>query len=528
MNAIARVWSDKQLAIFHEIATGHENILVKAVPGSGKSTTIVESMSHVPRGRQIIAMAFNKSAMAELKQKVPAGVIASTFHSHGLKACSRAFNRPEVDGDKGRTISREIATEAMTGWGRKRVEVLVNESYNDRDRAPSANERIQIRELVDKEIREWADSVVKCVSLSKSYLADTVAQIEDVIDLHQICPPELEIDRPMFVAQVQASLRKCAEVTSVVDFDDMVWFPHVHRLAVQQFDEVFVDECQDLNAAQISLVLKTVRKGGRITAVGDPCQAIYGFTGAGADSINQIHKALDAKVLPLSITYRCSKAVVREAQTISMEIEAAPNAVEGSVVAANMERLMNEVREGDFILSRTNGPLMGICLGLLKAGRRANIQGRDIGTKLAAVMKKAKTNDVDAMLEHVDAWTALEVKRLTKREKDTTVVTDTQACIHALSEGETRVDAVIAKIDRLFADGDGTARITLSTTHKAKGLERENVWLLRDTYMRRPSKEDEAGKDDGQERNLYYVAVTRAMVNLYMVREPKKDQRTAG
>ena len=90
------------------------------------------------------------------------------------------------------------------------------------------------------------------------------------------------------------------------------------------------------------------------------------------------------------------------------------------------------------------------------------------------------------------------------------------------------MDAVIAKIDRLFADGDGTARITLSTTHKAKGLERENVWLLRDTYMRRPSKEDEAGKDDGQERNLYYVAVTRAMVNLYMVREPKKDQRTAG
>ena len=48
---------------------------------------------------------------------------------------------------------------------------------------------------------------------------------------------------------------------------------------------VFIDECQDLNACQRSLMLKAVKpNGGRFIAVGDPAQAIYGFAGADSDS----------------------------------------------------------------------------------------------------------------------------------------------------------------------------------------------------------------------------------------------------
>jgi ATP-dependent exoDNAse (exonuclease V) alpha subunit len=48
----------------------------------------------------------------------------------------------------------------------------------------------------------------------------------------------------------------------------------------------------------------------------------------------------------------------------------------------------------------------------------------------------------------------------------------------------------------------------LSSTHKAKGMERDTVWVLASTYMRRP---------DVEEKCLYYVAVTRARKTLYLV-----------
>ena len=61
----------------------------------------------------------------------------------------------------------------------------------------------------------------------------------------------------------------------------------------------------------------------------------------------------------------------------------------------------------------------------------------------------------------------------------------------------------------MFADTKDDAQvILLSSTHKAKGLERERVWVLSDTYMRRP---------DPEERRLYYVAVTRAKKELVLV-----------
>jgi DNA helicase-2/ATP-dependent DNA helicase PcrA len=526
--APGRTWSPFQLAVFEEIRSGQKNIVVKAVPGSGKTTTIVEAMKHVPNGRSVLAVAFNKSIAEEMKTRVPSGVTVLTLHSHGFRACGNAFNRGKVrlqmNANKGRDLSRAVAFDMMAPWARKREAVLLEEFASNNYRAPGPADKAKIKDQVGKEVREWADSVAKCTSLSKGYLADTDEKIDNVIDLHQIVPPERAEDRPMFIEQVIMALKACKDDTTAVDFDDMIWFPIVHGLAVPQFDEVFVDETQDLTPAQIALVLKSAKPakpsgggfGGRITAVGDDHQAIYQFAGSGDDSIDQVIAALGAKVLPLSITYRCSKAVVEVARTISDEIIAAPNAVEGSVNAASPDRMISEVREGDFILSRTNAPLMGYCLDLLKAGVRANIQGRDVGTKLTAVITRAKTDDVEKMLEWLDAMTAREVARMERRERDTTQLTDTQACIHALAEGETTVGAIVMKIEKLFADGDSKARVTLSTTHKAKGLERKRVWLLRDTYMRTRPGDDDA-EISVAEQNLFYVAVTRAQEDLFMV-----------
>ena len=232
--------------------------------------------------------------------------------------------------------------------------------------------------------------------------------------------------------------------------------------------------------------------------------------------------ALNAKVLPLSVSYRCSKAVIREAQKMVPHIQAHEGAQEGSVQECREADMMAGVGPGDFILSRTNAPLMGVCLALLRDGTAAAIQGRDVGAKLVTQIRKAKTDDVGAMLEHLSAWTEREAVRLAARKLDAQVevIRDVEECIRAIAAGETSCREVIAKIERMFSDGDPSKRVVLSTTHRAKGAERHNVWLLRDTYLRSRGGKNGAPRipPSIEEHNLYYVAVTRAKRNLYLVR----------
>jgi ATP-dependent DNA helicase UvrD/PcrA len=472
-------WSNHQAAVFDAIANGRGNLMIRAVAGSGKTTTILHGMTFVPKGKKCLFVAFNKAIADELAKRAPAGVTVSTLHSLGLRACSKALGRVTVEKDKARGIAAEV-----TGY-----------DYN-----PS--------------LRDWNHSVVKAVSLCKNYLASSADEIEDVLNLHQIVPPENEEDRPRLIRHVQSVLAKCLETSSRIDFDDMVWLPVVLKLAVTKYDFVFVDETQDLNATQIALVQKALKKGGRLIAVGDPRQAIYQFRGAAQGAFEKVQESFAANVLPLSVTYRCGRLIVEEARRFVKELEAAPLAEEGRVQACSELRMFNEVQDGDFILSRTNAPLTRICLALLKIGRRAHVQGRDVGTKLSSAVRRTKCEDVESMLASVDRWTAKEIARLEKKDEDTSSVQDTCDCLHALADGEVSTAAVLAKIDALFADGNNDTRITLSSTHKAKGMERDRVWLLRNTYLKVRKGKTKTSKE---EENLYYVAVTRAKRELYLV-----------
>jgi len=288
----------------------------------------------------------------------------------------------------------------------------------------------------------------------------------------------------------------------------MIWLPLVLNLPQRKFDRVFVDETQDLNAAQIELALRAVKADGRILAVGDPRQAIYRFRGADEFAFDNVKTRLSATELPLSVCYRCCKSVIREAQEIVPGIESAPDADEGEVRTATYREMRRDAQPGDFVLSRTNAPLVSLCLGLLSEGRKAAIQGRDIGASLGALVKKSKVRDVEALRSYVEEWAAKECSRLAAKHRDTQLVEDKAACLLAISEGAATVQDVIDRIESLFSDTSDESRIMLSTTHKAKGLERDRVWMLSATYRRRPGVEED---------NLAYVAITRARKTLVLV-----------
>lgn len=466
-------WSEYQKDIFKDINSGKDHTVVIARAGSGKTSTIVEGFKYLPRGKKTLMVAFNKSIADELKQRAVSYVDVMTLHSLGFRAIKQHFGNVVLENDKCRTLTTQVIGD-------------------------------------DYDLFELNQSLCKCISLCKGFLIDTPNKISDIIDKFGI--ETFDLNREAFISHVIKILGMCKAHKMVIDFDDMIWFPFVYRLNVGKFDIVFVDEAQDLNAAQMAMVLSAVKPNGRIIAVGDPAQSIYQFRGADSEAIPNFIEKLKAKVLPLSVTYRCPKSVVKIAQQVVPDIECPDSAPEGIVTDISTSELLKKVKPGDFILSRTNAPLIKYCMALLKSGVPANIQGRDIGANLHYFIKKSKAKTIDKFVEYVNSWKDLEVKRLLSEKKDTTTTIDKADCLLNLCEGIVSIKDLKDSIDKLFNDVDDNKKVMLSTTHKAKGLERDRVFLLADTYRYNSGVL-------GEEANLWYTAITRAKKELFLVRK---------
>jgi len=469
-------WSPFQKDIFRDISKGEGHTVVIARAGSGKTSTIVEGFRYLPRGKKTLMVAFNKSIADELKQRAPSYVDVMTLHSLGFRAIKQSFGSDVVlENDK----CMMLATE------------LVGEDYD---------------------LFELKISLCKCVSLCKGFLVDTPAKVEDLIDKFGL--EIFDLTREEYIKFVLKLLAMCKAKKQVIDFDDMIWFPFVYRLNVGKFDTVFVDEAQDLNQAQIAMVFSACKIDGRIIAVGDPAQSIYQFRGADSEAIPNFINKLKAKQLPLSVTYRCPKRVVTIAREIVPDITAPPSAPEGTIHEVLADELLKLVRAGDFVLSRTNAPLVKYCMALLKAGIPANIQGRDVGANLLYFIKKSKAKTIVSFTKYVNEWREQEVKRLLAEKKSTDVAIDKAECLLNLCEGTLTIKDLKESIEKLFSDVDDSSKVVFSTTHKAKGLERDRVFVLANTYRK--------GSGIQEEDNLWYVAVTRAKKELFLVRKPSK------
>ena len=523
----SRVWSAYQLAFYRIIAEGKGHVVLLARAGCAKTTSAVESLNYLPKGASCLFVAFNKDIATELENRVPKGVEASTTHKFGFAQVRR---------------------------GAGRVTIEKNKTYIILDNLLSKE---------DSEKTEWVAALVRTVSLAKGALAASPTHIDRLMDAFEIDlnnasadDAERVKDRAKFIAIVIDVLKHAANTSfhltsckkqadraghlstckgddramcngcgcsgcnfaaGIIDFDDMIWLPIVRDFHIAQYDYVYIDEAQDLNPAQIELSVRACAyPNGRVIAVGDDRQAIYGFRGADTQAIHGLVKRLGAKVMPLPVTYRCSRAVVALAKQFVPDLEAAPNASEGSVRDLSWNRMVAMAGPGDFILSRSNAPLIGLCMSFLAEGRRATIQGRDLAKNLTSTVKRSRQKDVEGFLMYLDKWESAEKRRMLAAKPvpgDPSAVEDKAMCLRTLCEGAQSLSEVLARIEGLFSDEDNMSRIVLSTTHKAKGLERDNVFVLRGTYGKLDSEEAE---------NLFYVAVTRARETLHLVADKPK------
>lgn len=504
-NQVARVWSAFQEAIFSLIlsfvpalvarkplsAGESRNLVVLARAGCAKTSTAVEVVSRLPNTLRILMCAFNKSIARELGDRLNAEHIHSrTLNSIGFSVVRKRFPNIKVDAEK----TQAHAYAALTAGG------FLNEfgAVDGTD----------------------VSMVCKLVSLAKSQLAAGREDVARIAEEFRLGDADSRLSSRALVDVACDTLNRCIDDVARIDLDDQVFFPYYFNIFCAWYDVVVVDEAQDMTPAQLSLARRLCRKTGSIIVIGDDRQAIYGWRGADKGAMSRMARELNAPVLTLPVSYRCPRVVVQAVQPIVPDFQAAPNALEGAIEHTNSDNLLSMLRPGDVVISRKNAPLMPMCLQLLAAGIPATVKGRDVAAKLASLVKRAKGKTVDEMLSWLTRWSEKEVARLTRTQAPASKVdevSDTVAAILAIAAVcKTKAD-VLARIDAMFSADDSldseAARnrfVVLTSTHKGKGLEWQNVAVLADTYFLKNG-------DRAEEENLWYVALTRTQKTLRVV-----------
>jgi DNA helicase II / ATP-dependent DNA helicase PcrA len=492
---MAFIPSPFQVAIRDFIKSGSGSAIVEAVAGSGKTTTMVWALDAIPVDVEVRFLAFNTKIARELAARVPKHVEACTFHSAGLADLRR-----------------------------HRQSVLV-EANKCRD--------LMVKHFSDAELEGRAAAILALVSKAKgagvgALMPDRLESWLELAEKFDVMPEDGNLERACGLASelLDLSNQQSRNPHALIDFDDMLYVPLVEGMKLAQYRWIMVDEAQDVNAVQVALLRGMLAPGGRLVAVGDPHQAIYGFRGALSDSLKQLGEAFGCIRLPLSVCYRCAQSVVNEARTLVSHIEASPLAPIGEVVhnaAINGAAVVWMDKEGamvssallrtDVILCRNTAPLVSLAYALIGRKVGCKVLGREIGAGLVSLIRLQKAKGVDALLVKLERWADREAAKFVAKgqEQKAEAVRDRVACIstvvESLDENHRTVPEVIRSIEGLFSD-DAGGRLTLCTAHKSKGLEWDRVILFRPDLM--PSKYARQQWQQEQEVNLQYVAYTRA------------------
>lgn len=520
--ASKREWSNFQNAIFNEVLTGTGSISVDAKAGAAKTTVVVEATNRMPEGLTVLMMAFNASIAKELKERVPSNIQVATYNAWGNRALKAVLPFSKLDQDKYRKLFRYLVGQ------QKFVSKFVVADSSEIDAIQlEVSDGSTPKEAAVSVLNEWYMSgVIKLVDLARQFLFayDSETDWSWLINRYEVqwgstyATDELGIK---MAKEVLAVGNDQAREDGVIDFTDQVYLPILLNCPFAKFEYIVVDEAQDTNKVQREIIRRSLAPSGRLMAVGDPNQAIYGFRGADADSMDLIASEFGCKPLPLSISYRCSKAVIAEAQRIVPTIEAWENAVEGSVQYATirMGESLKMVRPGDAVLCRNTAPLISLAYSMIRDGKGVRVLGTDIGAGLISLIKTLKVTTVNQLREALDKWLDNEKEQAKKKdqpEREGRAV-DKYMSIYAVIEANPtlfRADGIMQAIDRLF-NIHGANLITLCTIHKSKGLEWDNVIIYQPSLC--PSRYAKQAWQKQQENNLLYVGITRAKVNLYFV-----------
>ena len=466
-----------------------------------------------------MAVTFTDKAAGELKHRLAAlrapGVRASTFHSAALRQL------------------RHFAPGAVG-------KILPSKALALRQIANSLPAPFKFRPAGDLATEiEWAKN--------RRITVDRYALEADGRE------PPIPIDLMLRVFR-EYERRKVAE--GLIDFEDLL------ELTVTMFEqngdarETFraqyraftVDEYQDVNLLQQSLLDLWLGERDDLCVVGDDYQSIYSFTGASPEHLLGVPKRFpQALVVRLEENYRSTPQVLALANKLVPNLGGAEKTLrptladgeepvvrpyatpeeEGAAIVAEIRR-RGEPLEEIAILARTNARLTDFEELLHEAGipfQGASLLERDAARRITRRLERSTEDAAGAVRAAAldSGWLEQLPDKLGERE----VVrqTDLARIVRLAAAFDGDASAFVADLRRRFdSGGDGARGVNLLTLHRAKGLEFEAVFIPRLQEKELPSKQARTAAEVEEERRLLYVGMTRAKRVLWLTWSGKRSR----
>jgi ATP-dependent DNA helicase UvrD/PcrA len=495
-------------------------VCILAGAGSGKTTTITRRIANQVavgefESHEILAVTFTDKAAGEMRGRLErlgvGGVTARTFHSAALRQLHRLGDPPE----------RIMASKALL---LRQLGNTLPPPYKFRPAGDLATEV------------EWA----KNRRLTPETYLDGLGEHEPPI------PPDLmfRIFRGYEVEKVERGF---------VDFEDLL------ELTIRLFDEdpgalaevrghfraFTVDEYQDVNLLQQTLLERWLGDRDELCAVGDDYQSIYAFTGATPDYLLRLPgRFANVTVIRLEDNYRSSPEVLALANRIVPSLGGAekilratlgsgPEPVTRSFAAREAETtfLVEGVRalqadgvalEQIAVLCRTNARLADFEEPFHEAKvpfQGAALLGREAARQLLRQLRKHDSTAVAATVRGLATeagWREPLPEKLGEREMVRQSDLGRLVRLAAdFDDGERTTSEFIADLEARFGSTGAERRgVHLLTLHRAKGLEFDAVFLPRVEEKELPIRQAKKPGEIAEERRLFYVGLTRARRHL--------------
>ena len=529
----------EQAAVVSAVRDSGRHLLIRATAGSGKTTTLTEAAWHA--GPRSVYFVYNRHATAGVAGRLPPDLPARTLHGHGLGLLVR-----ELQGRRGGDAPG-AGPDLQPG---KTARLLGDAGLLPLPQAPG--DAAARWALLGALGRAWdtcreltlnpedPDDRALLLGLSSWPAPDAHPQVSaalrGVLSGGPGSGPGGGAD-----ALLLDALRRLPDLSAaafrqggVIDHADMLWLPLHLGLGRGAVRTALVDEAQDLTPLRRAFVEHVAgvraRQPGRVILCGDPEQAIYAYAGADPAGLLNLARELGAQELPLSVSFRCARAVVAAARTVSSFITAAPGAPRGAVEHVSAAGL--EVRPGEAVLCRLNAPLLRLALDLLARGVRVHLTGGDLvgrlldvaGAALPPTFTRQQADEglsayLTGRLESLERAGAAGDRRARRAAQD---LRDLCRCALLLARRVTRrgpahqedLRTLLAQLHAPPTAGTDGAAVTLSTVHRAKGLEWPRVTVLHPELM------PLGGGDPQEERCVQFVAFTRARTTLRLAYGP--------
>ncbi len=536
--------TDEQRApVEHALAGNHS--AASSVAGSGKTRLLMTAAATAKSmGKTVLALAFNRSAaktfrerglsdaeartmdgfcqMACVSQSIPVTVREGPAPKHGAGggADDLRDGRPSL-GEWMDRYPRDLQT-AITRMVKRAISTGLTLDLSELPRVPGLKRMPLVGAITTENPHQDGEIIDEAVELWKDVMRDAGGLPRSLRAVFDQAPDKIVQQHWTNIAgAAQDTLRALVEERIAGDWMAMTYLVAVRRLPLPVLPEVLlIDEAQDLNAVQHAVIqLIAERSGCAVLIAGDPRQAIYAWRGALSDSFDRLVAKLGAEVFSVATSFRVARAIEPWARVLVPEFRCHEKNREGSVAVLHRVADLHGWQPGDIVIARKNSSLLRAMIATMNAKIPAAL-APSVVTRFEDARRRLgfkasmPVNDARQSVESLLAWIKEVGEDEEEQKRDAITVEDVLAVARSAypeAYDLKEIERWLREMCRSSGGGEDTVspdHVNFFTVHGVKGQEQSTVWIINPHHI--PMK----GDVHDQERNVWYVAITRAQETL--------------